>query len=103
MNYAREYQPVTRQQTVLEPLKDSIVLLRAKGASYETISEILCSKDVAASPGTVRNFCRRHETDIKRIHSELQAAPHAPVTNLPPSSPVSSYTPSKPRSMRGPV
>ena len=42
----------------LLPLKDGIAELRGKGASYETIADILRNTNVVVSHDTVTRFCR---------------------------------------------
>ena len=42
----------------LLPFKDGIAELRRKGASYETITDILRNINVAVSHDTVARFCR---------------------------------------------
>ena len=42
----------------LLPLKDGIAELRRRGASYETIADILCNTNVVVSHDTVARFCR---------------------------------------------
>jgi transposase-like protein len=57
---AAEYNHSVLQQAVLENYKDSILLLRAKYASYEKIAELLTERGIKVSVATVRKFCRKY-------------------------------------------
>ena len=61
------------QQAVLENYKDSILLLRAKYASYEKISELLNERGVKVSVATVRKFCRKYQDEAQRLRAEIAA------------------------------
>ncbi len=82
---ARQYQHSVTPQTVLEPYKDAILLLRAKYASYEKISELLTTNGVQVSDTTVRNFCRRHHAQMRRLRTKLDAERRAAATTQKPS------------------
>jgi hypothetical protein len=124
---AQQFAPVVKASELLDKHKDAILLLRARGASYPAITQILQSYGVSIGDGTVARFCRQHETEIKRLrakdmHTE-QALPilsllssttseHSGINPLPenqnqlqeghqPASP--SATPNKMRSLRGKV
>ena len=74
----------------LLPLKDGIVELRHKGASYAIIADILRNVDVAVSHDTVARFCRevldltpRTRRPRKASAKELQHDPtDSPKANL---------------------
>jgi hypothetical protein len=68
--FAQEYQHNPNQHVVLEPLKDAILLLRAKYATYDTITETLNKNGIKVSEASVRRFCRTHYNEIKRLQSE---------------------------------
>ena len=57
----------------LEPYREPILLLRAKYASYEIVTEVLVSRGIKVSEATVRRFCRRHNTEMKRLRAEWTA------------------------------
>ena len=69
--FAQEYQHNPNQHIVLEPLKDDILLLRAKYATYDTITETLNKNGFKVSEASVRRFCRTYYNDIKRLQSEV--------------------------------
>ncbi len=83
---AREYQHSVTPQAVLEPYKYAILLLRAKYASYETITEILTAHGVQISDATVRKFCRRHHPEMKRLRATLDAGHRASAAAQKPPS-----------------
>jgi hypothetical protein len=68
---AAEYNHSVLQQAVLENYKDSILLLRAKFASYEKISELLNERDIKVSVATVRKFCRKYQEEAQRLRAEI--------------------------------
>ena len=50
--------PVAQSYTTLMPLKDSITMLRRKGASFRAIVDILGTVQVKVSHDTLSRFCR---------------------------------------------
>jgi len=69
---AAEYNHSVLQQAVLENYKDSILLLRAKYASYEKITELLNERDIRVSVATVRKFCRKYLEEAERLRAEIE-------------------------------
>ena len=69
---AAEYNHSVQQQSLLENYKDPILLLRAKYASYEKITELLQLKRIKVSVATVRKFCRKYQAEAKRLRAELE-------------------------------
>jgi len=70
LQFAENYQHNPNQHIVLDPYQDAVLLLRAKYATYDTITETLRSKGVQVSEATVRNFCRRHHDEMKKLRAE---------------------------------
>ena len=68
---AAEYNHSVLQQAVLENYKDSILLLRAKSASYEKIAELLNERGIKVSVATVRKFCRKYLDEAHRLRIEI--------------------------------
>jgi hypothetical protein len=68
---AAEYNHSVLQQAVLENYKDSILLLRAKFASYEKIAELLNEHGIKVSVATVRKFCRKYLDEAQRLREEI--------------------------------
>src|SRR6202000_2711411 len=69
---AAEYNPSVLQQAVLENYKDSILLLRAKFASYEKIAGLLNERGITVSVATVRKFCRKYQEETQRLRTEIE-------------------------------
>lgn len=69
---ATEYNHSILQQAVLENYKDSILLLRAKYASYEKIAELLNERSIKVSVATVRKFCRKYQDEAQRLRVEIE-------------------------------
>ena len=78
---AAEYNHSVLQQAVLENYRDSILLLRAKYASYEKISELLNERGIKVSVATVRKFCRKYLDEAQRLRAEI-AADNSPSQNI---------------------
>src|ERR1700744_2067252 len=70
---AADYNHAALQQAVLENYKDSILLLRAKFASYEKIAELLNERGIKVSVATVRKFCRKYLNEAQRLRAEVAA------------------------------
>jgi hypothetical protein len=83
---AAEYNHSVLQQAMLETYKESLLLLRAKYASYEAIVKLLAERGIKVSVGTIRKFCLTNEPDIKRLRVELK---ERPISDEDESSPAS--------------
>ena len=70
LKFAQEYQHNPNQHVALEPHKEAILLLRAKYATYDTITETLKQNGIKVSEASVRRFCRAHYGEIKQLQSE---------------------------------
>jgi hypothetical protein len=68
---AAGYNHSVLQQAVLENYRDSIILLRAKYASYEKIAELLNERGIKVSVATVRKFCRKYLDESQRLRAEI--------------------------------
>jgi hypothetical protein len=68
---ARNYKHSPIQHTILYPYKNSILLLRAKHATYKTITMMLIQSSVRVSEATVRKFCRTHHQDVERFRTDI--------------------------------
>ncbi len=92
---AAEYNHSVLQQAVLENYRDSILLLRAKYASYEKISELLNERGIKVSVATVRKFCRKYLDEAQRLRAEIAADTGAEGQEAPqPASPTREERPS---------
>jgi uncharacterized protein with von Willebrand factor type A (vWA) domain len=68
---AAEYNHSVLQQAVLENYRDSILLLRAKFASFEKITQLLNERGIKVSVATVRKFCRKYHEEAQRLREEI--------------------------------
>jgi len=91
-----EHNPV--QHVILNPFKTSILMMRAKYATYEHITTTLNEQGVKVSEATVRKFCRTHQQDVKRLRAETDRKRRESAasgngrqedTGAPPSAPTS--------------
>ena len=71
LKFAQEYQHNPNQHLLLEPHKEAILLLRAKYATHDTITETLNKNGVNVTEASVRRFCRTYYNEIKRLQSEV--------------------------------
>ena len=92
---AAEYNHSVLQQAVLENYKDSILLLRAKFASYEKIAELFNERGIKVSVATVRKFCRKYLDEAQRLRTEIadNAGTESPVALQPATSPTENRPP----------
>ena len=72
LKFAQDYQHNPNLHVALEPLKEAILLLRAKYATYDTITETLNERGIKVSETTVRKFCRIHQAEMKRLRGETE-------------------------------
>jgi hypothetical protein len=107
---AQQFQPVVKAGEMLEKHKDSVFLLRARGASYASIIQLLQSYGVIVSDLTLMRFCRQHDAAIRRIRTTDEGSAvetdttETPVTGLPASTPPQApSTATKMRTLRGKV
>jgi hypothetical protein len=81
---AAEYNHSGVQQALLENYKDSILLLRAKYASYEKIAELFIERGIKVSVATVRKFCRKYHAETQNLRAGIERDTAA--EEQPPSS-----------------
>ncbi len=97
IEFANSYQHSANQQSTLEPHKDAILLLRAKYASYEIITEELTKRGIKISVASVRKFCRRHNTAMRRLRHDIEAGARTPASAPQPNLPLPVETPAPPQ------
>jgi len=90
---ARDFDPASRPRSRLAPHREALLIYRAKGLSYEEISETLTRLGLPIRPTFVGTFCRRHfrKADVLRKRQELEAAPIRPAAEAPGAAPVSPF------------
>lgn len=79
---AREYHHNPNQQALLEPVKEPVLLLRAKYASYEVVTEILAAHGVNVPLSVLRKFCRRHYDEMLKVRHGLQKETPTGTSNI---------------------
>ncbi len=99
--FANSYQHSANQQSTLEPHKEAILLLRAKYASYEIITEELTKRGIKISVASVRKFCRRHNAAMRRLRHDIEAGTQAgavakPSPTAPDAAPSLPLEPARP-------
>ena len=71
----RDFAPtMPRKWQKLLALKTGIAELRRKGASYQTITDILRAADVPVSRTTVARFCRERTCSFTLLYSAMSSA-----------------------------
>ena len=89
---ASEYDHSGLRQALLDNYKESLLILRAKHASYETIAKLLAERGVKVSVGTIRKFCMTNEAKIKRLRAELKEQMPVDLEETSPAVPDSGTT-----------
>ena len=89
----------------LERQRATVLMLRAKDATFSQIQDLLAKHDVAVSESSITRFCRTHYAEIQRLRLQLEQEsdlplPSAAVT-VPTALPLTQ--PRKIRDLRGPV
>jgi hypothetical protein len=79
-----------RRASRLEAVRDDIAAMRAKGASFRTISEMLSRCGIRASDTCVMRFCRRGlgEQPVRVARPKSRAAVHKNGSAAPKAAPV---------------
>ncbi len=67
---AAEYLNSVSHQAAIEDYKDSILMLKAGGVSYEKIAKLLNAHQIQVSISTIRKICMKHEQEIARLQSD---------------------------------
>lgn len=89
--------PPPRRFHALLPAKDMIGELRRKGASYETIAELLTQHSLPTCRSAIARFCHAvldEKPRPKRRASAPRLAPPTPVSSPEPSPPATPVSPS---------
>ena len=79
----------------LEAVRDDIAAMRAKGASFRTISEVLSRCGIRASDTCVMRFCRRvlDEQSVRAARAKARATAHKNGSATPKAAPVATGNP----------
>jgi len=89
----------------LERHRATVLILRAKDATFSQIQDLLAQHGVIVSESSTTRFCRKHRAEIQRLRLQLEQefdllSPSAPVT-APTALPLNQSR--KIRDLRGPV
>ena len=91
----------------LERHRATVLMLRAKDASFSQIQDMLAQHGVAVSESTITRFCRKHLAEIQRLQIQLEQEVDLPSGSLsvrvtvPTTAPLTQS--GKMRDLRGPV
>ena len=109
MEEARRYDPAEHCRSRLAPLRDVLLVWRAKSMSYEQIATTLTRHGLKTSPAGVGAFCRRTLSKAEilreqnRIRTDTPNKPGAPAPSFVGLSAVALPTPAPlPPGRRGP-
>jgi len=73
LQLAESFDPGAARRSVLHQYKRSVILLRAKHATYDKIVAMLEAVGVKTSIFSVSRFCRQHRAEIKRLRVQLES------------------------------
>lgn len=79
LSEARRHSPVPTQRSRLMPVREAIIVFRAKRTSYERIAAILKAHGVTIQASAIGYFVRRHcsVAEIERARGELASGSEA--------------------------
>ena len=104
---ARNFVTSTKAGLLLERHRSAVLTLRAKGATFSQIQDLLARHNMTVSESSITRFCRKHLAEIQRLRLRLEQE-----VDLPSGSPpVRAMAPTAPpltqggkmRDPRGPV
>jgi DNA-binding MurR/RpiR family transcriptional regulator len=100
---ARNFVVSPRAGRQLERHRATVLMLRAKDATFSQIQDMLAQHDVTVSESSITRFCRKHRAEIQRLRLQLEREFDLP--SPPPS--IAATAPltqgRKIRDLRGPV
>ncbi len=89
----------------LERHRATVLMLRAKDATFSQIQDLLAQYGVIVSESSITRFCRKHRAEIQRLRLQLEQDIDVASTSTPVTPPMAQpLTQSrKMRDLRGPV
>ena len=101
LHLAESFDPGAARRSVLHQYKRSVILLRAKHATYDKIGAMLEKVGVKTSIFSVSRFCRQHRAEIKRLRVQLESRkppaeasePLSPTGDIPATGTGASFAP----------
>jgi DNA-binding MurR/RpiR family transcriptional regulator len=104
---ARNFVVSPKAGRLLERHRATVLMLRAKDATFSQIQDLLVQHGVIVSESSITRFCRKHRAETQRLRLQLEQefdspsrSPSIPVTV--PSAPLLNQG-RKIRDLRGPV
>jgi len=104
---ARNFVVLPKAGQQLERHRATVLILRAKDATFSEIQDLLAQHNVMVSESSITRFCRKHRAEIQRLRLQLEQEVDSP--SLSPLNPAvtPAASPSiqsrKVRDLRGPV
>jgi DNA-binding MurR/RpiR family transcriptional regulator len=68
----------------LELHRATVLMLRAKDATFSQIQDLLAHHDVTISESSITRFCRKHRAEIQRLRLQLEQ--EADLPSIPPAA-----------------
>ena len=102
---ARNFVVSAKAGRLLERHRATVLMLRAKDATFSQIQDLLAQNGVIVSESSIRRFCRTHRAETQRLRLQLEqefdlrsGSPPIPAT-----APTALAQGRKIRDLRGPV
>jgi DNA-binding MurR/RpiR family transcriptional regulator len=104
---ARNFVVMPKAARLLERHRSTVLTLRAKGATFSQIQELLARHGVILSESSITRFCRKHLAELQRLQLQLEQEVELPSGSQPVRATVATLPPvtqhRKMRDLRGPV
>jgi DNA-binding MurR/RpiR family transcriptional regulator len=69
---ARNFVVMPKARRQLERHRVTVLMLRAKNATFSQIQDLLAQHGVAVSESSITRFCRKHCAEIQRLRLQLE-------------------------------
>src|SRR5271154_6094289 len=103
---ARNFVVSPKAGRLLERHRWTVLMLRAKDATFSQIEDLLAQHGVIVSESSLTRFCRKHRAEIQRLRLQLEQESDLPSESpsIPATAPAPVLTQGrKIRDLRGPV
>jgi DNA-binding MurR/RpiR family transcriptional regulator len=80
---ARNFVVSPKAGRLLERNRSTVLTLRAKGAAYSQIQDLLVQHGVAVSESSITRFCRKHRAEVQRLRLQLEQEIDSPSGSAP--------------------
>jgi len=85
---ARHFVSPPKAFKLLELHRSAILTLRARGATYAQICDLLKEYRVIVSEAAITRFCRKHRAEVQRLRLLQEQEVDEPATSTPASRPM---------------